>query len=147
MTSKEAKEWLFRFIDESKVLRSEISRLEDFENRLNSGVSKYSDDGTMCFDTDAARQRHEDRLADYSEQKAVVEKQEQKVDKAFRQIDKALAMLSNPDYQTIARKRYLKEMSWPEIIKSEPISKAQIFRYHGYMLQEMVQILSKGGYE
>lgn len=137
---QDTKAWLQRYFYEKKELAARKRKLAVIENRLGSGVASYEDDGTKCFDTDAARQRHEDALADYSDQQNRVEEQARKVYAIYTQITEAIEELDEPDHRLVAMDRYIFRLKWNDIAELEHISRAQVFRYHGRMLEKMAKI-------
>lgn len=143
----EAKMWLNRYYYQTKKLDAAKRKLEALENKLGSGVARYENDGTESKDADAARQRHEDTLLDYSQQKDTVEQLERKHDEIFRTTIKAISELDDSDHQLIALDRYIHRLKWNDIAEVEHLGRATVFRIHGRMLEKMVKILRSGRFE
>lgn len=143
----EAKMWLNRYYYQTKKLDAAKRKLEALENKLGSGVARYENDGTEIKDADAARQRHEDTLLDYSQQKDTVEQLEREHDEIFRTTIKAISELDNSDHQLIALDRYIHRLKWNDIAEVEHLGRATVFRIHGRMLEKMVKILRSGRFE
>ena len=143
----QAKLWLNRNYYSSRQLDADRRRLSIIENKLDSGVAKYENDGTGFGDGDAARARHEDTLLDYSEQKARVEREERELKEETAKTRSAIDKLDDDDCKAVAIDRYINCLKWNDIATAEHISRAQVFRVHDKMLEQMAKILSKGGYE
>lgn len=143
----EAKMWLNRYYYQTKQLDLAKRKLEALENKLGSGVARYENDGTNCQDADVSRQKHEDTLLDYSQQKETVEKMELEHEQLFRITIKAISELEDPDHQLIALDRYIHRLKWNDIAEVEHLGRATVFRIHGRMLEKMVKILQSRRFE
>lgn len=143
----EAKMWLNRYYYQTKKLDAARRKLEALENKLGSCVARYENDGTGSRDADAARQRHEDTLLDYSQQKDTVEQLEREHDEIFRTTIKAISELDDSDHQLIALDRYIHRLKWNDIAEVEHLGRSTVFRIHGRMLERMVKILRNGRFE
>ena len=142
----QAKLWLNRNYYSSRQLDADKRMLAVIENVLGSGVARYENDGSSC-DADAARARHEDKLLEYSEQKARVEREERELKEETAKTRSAIDKLDDDDCKAVAIDRYINCLKWNDIATAEHISRAQVFRVHDKMLEQMAKILSKGGYE
>ena len=121
--------------------------LQVIENMVNSAVARYENDGTGSGDADAARARHEDKLIEYSEQKAKVEREAAQLDVEMAKTRMAINKLEDGDQKDIAIERYINRHKWNDIADILHISRAQMFRIHDKMLDQMAVILKNGRFD
>lgn len=140
----EAKQWLNRYHHKKRQLNAEKRKLTVLNDRLKSAVARYETDGSKSYDSDAARSRHEEMLLDYSEQKKKVEGTQRELERIYDITLKAINELTDPDHQLIATDRYIMRLRWNDVASLEHISRAQVFRIHIKMLEQMHKILSSG---
>ena len=140
---REAKSWLNRCYHFSRQVEADRRMLEVMQNRLQSGVARYENDGTGSGDADAARARHEDELLEYSDQLARVEREEMELVEEITKTRKAIDKLTDSTCKAIAIDRYINRLRWDDIERLEHLSRASMFRYHLKMLVEMVWILKE----
>lgn len=138
----QAKLWLNRNYYSSRQLDADKRTLSILENKLGSGVAKYENDGTGG-DSDAARLRHEDALLDYSEMRKKIEREEKELSLETQKTRRAIDKLEGDDCKAVAIDRYINYLKWNDISDLEHISRAQLFRVHGKMLEQMAEILKK----
>ena len=141
----QAKLWLNRNYYSSRQLAADRRMLAVIENLLGSGVARYENDGTSSGDADAARARHEDKLIEYSEQKARVEREERELVAEMLKTRRAIEKLEEEDLKTVATERYINLRKWRDIEELIHISRAQLFRVHEKMLEKMAVIIRNGG--
>ncbi|MCQ2308041.1 MAG: hypothetical protein MJ000_10860 [Bacteroidales bacterium] len=142
---KSAKDWLNRRFNFYQELEADKRTLEKLENLVNSAVGSYTPrEGST--DADKARQRHEDLLADYSEQLETIERKEAEYRGVTETTRKAIAELSKSTYRAIAIDRYINCLKWKDIARVEHISEQHLYKLHGEMLREMAEILRRGTY-
>ena len=141
----QAKLWLNRNYYSSRQLAADRRMLAVIENLLGSGVARYENDGTNSGDADAARARHEDKLIEYSEQKARVEREERELAAEMLKTRRAIEKLEEEDLKTVATERYINLRKWRDIEELIHISRAQLFRVHEKMLEKMAVIIRNGG--
>ena len=141
----QAKLWLNRNYYSSRQLAADRRMLAVIENLLGSGVARYENDGTSSGDADAARARHEDKLIEYSEQKARVEREERELAAEMLKTRRAIEKLEEEDLKTVATERYINLRKWRDIEELIHISRAQLFRVHEKMLEKMAVIIRNGG--
>ena len=141
----QAKLWLNRNYYSSRQLAADRRMLAVIENLLGSGVARYENDGTSSGDSDAARARHEDKLLEYSEQKARVEREERELAAEMLKTRRAIEKLEEEDLKTVATERYINLRKWRDIEELIHISRAQLFRVHEKMLEKMADIIRNGG--
>ena len=141
----QAKLWLNRNYYSSRQLAADRRMLAVIENLLGSGVARYENDGTSSGDSDAARARHEDKLLEYSEQKARVEREERELAAEMLKTRRAIEKLEEEDLKTVATERYINLRKWRDIEELIHISRAQLFRVHEKMLEKMAVIIRNGG--
>lgn len=142
----QAKLWLNRNYYSSKQLDADKRMLAVIENVLGSGVARYESDGSSC-DADAARARHEDKLLEYSEQKARVEREERELVADMAKTRRAIDKLEDEDHRAVAIERYINRQKWNDITDILHVSRAQLFRVHDKMLEKMAEILRSGRFD
>ena len=138
----QAKLWLNRNYYAWRQLDADKRMLSIIENKLGSGVANYQNDGTGG-DSDAARARHEDTLLEYSEMRAKIEREERELLQEMQKTRRAIDRLEDDDCKAVAIDRYISRLKWNDIADLEHISRAQLFRVHGKMLEQMAEILKK----
>ena len=143
----QAKLWLNRNYYSSRQLDADRRMLQVIENMVNSAVARYENDGTGSCDADAARARHEDKLIEYSEQKAKVEREEAQLDVEMAKTRMAINKLEDGDQKDVAIERYINRHKWNDIADILHISRAQMFRIHDKMLDQMAVILKNGRFD
>lgn len=136
-----AQNWLNRNFNAHKQLEADLRMLEIMENRLQSGVARYDNDGTGSRDTDAARARHDDALLEYSLQKEKVEKEQRRLVKEMAKTRRMIDLLDDPLHKALAIDRYINRLKWEDIAKLEHVSIAQVYRHKLTMLEKMAEIL------
>ena len=142
----QAKLWLNRNYYSSKQLDADKRMLAVIENVLGSGGARYENDGSSC-DADAARARHEDKLLEYSEQKARVEREERELVADMAKTRRAIDKLEDEDHRAVAIERYINRQKWNDITDILHVSRAQLFRVHDKMLEKMAEILRSGRFD
>lgn len=138
----QAKEWLNRNRDVAMQLAADKRLLEIIENRLSSGVARYDHDGSSGS-RDSARASHEDLLADYSELRRKIEREETQYLREVIKTRRVIDHLSKPILIAIAVDRYINGLRWTDIADLEHLSQAQVYRYHGDLLIEISSILNR----
>ena len=112
-----------------------------------SPPAAYSSANDAIEDADAARARHEDKLIEYSEQKAKVEREAAQLDVEMAKTRMAINKLEDGDQKDIAIERYINRHKWNDIADILHISRAQMFRIHDKMLDQMAVILKNGRFD
>ena len=141
----QAKLWLNRNYYSSRQLDADRRMLAVIENVVNSAVARYESDGTSSGDSDAARHRHEDKLLEYSEQLERVERESRELAEEMLKTRRAIDKLEDEDHRAVAIERYINRQKWNDIADIIHISRAQLFRVHDKMLEQMAKILKEGG--
>ena len=138
---KRAQGWLNRNYNAHKQLEADLRMLEIMQNRLQSGVARYENDGSSIHDADAAKAQYDDALLDYSMQKEKVEKEERRLVKEMAKTRRMIDLLDDPCHKAIAIDRSINRLRWEDVAKLEHISIAQIYRLHRAMLEKMAELL------
>lgn len=141
----QAKLWLNRNYYSSRQLDADRRMLAVIENVVNSAVARYESDGTSSGDADAARHRHEDKLIEYSEQLERVERESRELAEEMLKTRRAIDKLEDEDHRAVAIERYINRQKWNDIADIIHMSRAQLFRVHDKMLEQMAKILKEGG--
>lgn len=135
-----AKQWLRRAHKFALKVEADARMLELLANRVNSGVAKYENTGASV-DRDDARKRKEDDLLSYSDQRALVEKEQLQLIAEMTKSRKIIKQIGDPVLENIAINRYVERLNWDAVIKLSNYSRAQVFRLHLRMLEELAKIL------
>ena len=135
-----AKQWLRRAHKFALKIEADARMLELLANRVNSGVAKYENTGASV-DRDDARKRKEDDLLSYSEQRALVEKEQLQLITEMTKSRKIIKQIKDPVLENIAINRYVDRLSWDDVVKLNHYSRAQVFRLHLKMLEELAKVL------
>ena len=135
-----AKQWLRRAHKFALKVEADARMLEILAGRVNSAVAKYENDGSS-MDRDAARKRKEDDLLSYSEQRALVEKEQLQLITEMTKSRKIIKQIKDPVLENIAINRYVDRLSWDDVVKLNHYSRAQVFRLHLKMLEELAKVL------
>lgn len=135
-----AKQWLRRAHKFALRVEADARMLEVLANRIGAGVAKYETDGAKV-DREDARKRKEDDLLSYSEQRARVEKEQIQLITEMTKTRRAIKEIGDPVLESIAINRYINRLGWDDVIKLSHYSRAQVFRYHLKILEEMAKIL------
>jgi len=135
-----AKQWLRRAHKFALKVEADARMLEILANRLDSGVSKYENTGASV-DREDAKKRKEDDLLSYSEQRARVESEQIQLITEMTRSRQIIQEIRDPVLKSIAINRYINHLSWDDVIRLEHYSRAQVFRYHLKMLEELAKIL------
>ena len=136
----QAKQWLKRAHKFALRVEADARMLEILANRVNSGVAKYENTGASV-DREDARKRKEDDLINYSAQRALVEKEQIQLIKEMTATRQIIRLIQDPLLESIAINRYINRLNWDDVIKLTNYSRAQVFRYHLRMLEELAKIL------
>lgn len=144
MTDSEykAKLWFERYRDKYRQLQNSKDRLSLKEDLVNKCTSQYNSDGSGSSDVEEQMKRREDALADYSEMRKQVEKEEKELLDLFDELVNVIKQLSKPIHQTIAQAMYLRFCEWSQIQNEEHISRSTLHRYRNDMLHEAAKILN-----
>jgi hypothetical protein len=137
----QAKLWLRRYKTNLGQLESDKKLLMVRETVVNKCTSTYKSDGGGSRDIDAQKGKYEDALADFSEMKVIVEREERKLLDLFDEITETLRRLSDPLHQKIATDLYLRLMKWDAVQDEEHISRSTLDRKHRDMLTELAKLL------
>lgn len=137
---KKAKKWLGRAHKLALRFEADARMLEILNNRINSGVAKYENDGAS-IDRDAAKKRKEDDLLSYCEQRQRVEAEQLQLIEEMTRSRKIIKEIYDPVLESIAINRYINRLSWDDVVKLSHYSRAQVFRYHLRMLEEVAKVL------
>lgn len=135
-----AKQWLRRAHKFALKVEADARMLEILGNRVNSAVAKYQNDGAS-MDRDAARKRKEDDLLSYSDQRALVEKEQLQLIAEMTKSRKIIKQINDPVLENIAINRYVDRLGWDDVVKLNHYSRAQVFRLHLKMLEELAKVL------
>lgn len=135
-----AKQWLRRAHKFALKVEADARMLELLANRVNSGVAKYENTGASV-DRDDARKRKEDDLLSYSDQRALVEKEQLQLIAEMTKSRKIIKQIGDPVLENIAINRYVERLNWDAVIKLSNYSRAQVFRLHLRMLEELAKVL------
>lgn len=135
-----AKQWLRRAHKFALKIEADARMLELLANRVNSGVAKYENTGASV-DRDDARKRKEDDLLSYSDQRALVEKEQLQLIAEMTKSRKIIKQIGDPVLENIAINRYVERLNWDAVIKLSNYSRAQVFRLHLRMLEELAKVL------
>lgn len=135
-----AKKWLRRAHKFALRVEADARMLEILANRINSGVAKYENDGASV-DREDAKKRKEDDLLSYSEQRALVEQEQIELINEMTQSRQIIRQINDPTLESIAINRYINRLSWDDVVRLTHYSRAQVFRYHLRMLEELAKIL------
>lgn len=136
------KQWLRRAHKFALKVEADKRMLEILANRVNSGVAKYESDGASV-DREDARQKKEDALLSYSDQRALVEREQLQLIAEMTQTRKYIRQIGDPVLESIALNRYVNRLGWDDVIKLANYSRAQVFRLHLKMLEELAEILQR----
>ena len=136
------KQWLRRAHKFALKVEADKRMLEILANRVNSGVAKYESDGASV-DREDARQKKEDALLSYSDQRALVEREQLQLIAEMTQTRKYIRQIGDPVLESIALNRYVNRLCWDDVIKLANYSRAQVFRLHLKMLEELAEILQR----
>ena len=136
------KQWLRRAHKFALKVEADKRMLEILANRVNSGVAKYESDGANV-DREDARQKKEDALLSYSDQRALVEREQLQLIAEMTQTRKYIRLIGDPVLESIALNRYVNRLGWDDVIKLANYSRAQVFRLHLKMLEELAEILQR----
>ena len=135
-----AKQWLRRAHKFALRVEADARMLEILANRVGSGVAKYENTGASV-DREDAKKRKEDDLLRYSEQRALVEQEQIQLINEMTITRQYIREIHDPTLECIAIDRYINRLSWDDVIRLSHYSRAQVFRYHLKMLEEMAKIL------
>lgn len=135
-----AKQWLRRAHKFALKVEADARMLEILAGRVNSAVAKYESDGASV-DREAARKRKEDDLLSYSDQRALVEKEQLQLIKEMTKSRQIIKQMRDPVLESIAINRYVDRLGWDDVVKLNHYSRAQIFRLHLKMLEELAKVL------
>lgn len=135
-----AKQWLRRAHKFALKVEADARMLEILANRLDSGVAKYENTGASV-DREDAKKRKEDDLLSYSEQRARVESEQIQLITEMTRSRQIIQEIRDPVLESIAINRYINRLCWDDVIRLEHYSRAQVFRYHLKMLEELAKIL------
>ena len=135
-----AKQWLRRAHKFALKVEADARMLEILANRVNASVAKYENTGAGV-DREDARKRKEDDLLSYSEQRALVEKEQLQLITEMTKSRKIIKQLKDPLLESIAINRYVDRLSWDDVVKLNHYSRAQVFRLHLKMLEELAKVL------
>ena len=136
------KQWLRRAHKFALKVEADKRMLEILANRVNSGVAKYESDGASV-DREDARQKKEDALLSYSDQRALVEREQLQLIAEMTQTRKYIRQIGDPVLESIALNRYVNRLGWDDVIKLANYSRAQVFRLHLKMLEELAEFLRR----
>ena len=135
-----AKQWLRRAHKFALRVEADARMLEVLSNRINSGVAKYENDGASV-DRDTAKKRKEDDLLSYCEQRQRVEAEQLQLIAEMTRSRQIIKEIDDPVLESIAINRYINRLCWEDVIKLSHYSRAQDFRYHLRMLEEVAKVL------
>lgn len=135
-----AKQWLRRAHKFALRVEADARMLEVLANRVGSGVAKYENTGAS-LDREDTRKRKEDDLLSYSEQRALVEQEQIQLINEMTKSRQIIREIHDPVLESIAINRYINRLSWDDVIRLAHYSRAQVFRYHLKMLEELAKIL------
>lgn len=135
-----AKKWLSRAHKFALRVEADARMLEILDNRLNSGVAKYENDGASVEREDA-KKRKEDDLLSYSEQRALVEQEQIQLINEMAKSREIIKEIHDPTLESIAVDRYINRLSWDAVVRLSHYSRPQVFRYHLKMLEKLAAIL------
>lgn len=135
-----AKQWLRRAHKFALRVEADARMLEVLSNRINSGVAKYENDGASV-DRDTAKKRKEDDLLSYCEQRQRVEAEQLQLIAEMTRSRQIIKEIDDPVLESIAINRYINRLCWEDVIKLSHYSRAQVFRYHLRMLEEVAKVL------
>lgn len=135
-----AKKWLSRAHKFALRVEADARMLEILDNRLNSGVAKYENDGSSV-DREDAKKRKEDDLLSYSEQRALVEQEQIQLINEMAKSREIIKEIHDPTLESIAVDRYINRLSWDAVVRLSHYSRPQVFRYHLKMLEKLAAIL------
>ena len=127
------KEWLSR----GKMLDIEINNLlreqQKAFDEATQMTAKYENEKVKSSKENVT----EDRYIKYAEYEKEIDERIDKLYKAKRQILRAIYCVRDCTYRTLLIKRYINFDAWEKIAEDMSYSTAQIYRLHGYALQEM----------
>lgn len=127
------KEWLSR----GKMLDIEINNLLREQRKAFDEATRM----TAKYETEKIKSSNEnateDRYIKYSEYADEINKRIDRLYEIKLQILKAIYCLRNCTYRIVLIKRYINFDGWNKIADDMSYSTAQIYRLHGYALQEM----------
>ena len=135
-----AKQWLRRAHKFALRVEADARMLDVLSNRINSGVAKYENDGAS-IDRETAAKRKEDDLLSYCEQRQRVEAEQLQLIEEMTASRKIIKEIHDPVLESIAIDRYINRLCWEDVIKLSHYSRAQVFRYHLKMLEEVAKVL------
>ena len=135
-----AKQWLRRAHKFALRVEADERMLEILAGRVNNAVAKYENDGASV-DRDESRKRHEDDLISYAEQRERVESEQLQLIEEMTQTRRVVRLMNEPLLESIAINRYINRLSWDDVIRLENYSRAQVFRLHLKMLEELAKVL------
>lgn len=135
-----AKQWLRRTHKFALRVEADERMLEILEGRANNAVAKYENTGASV-DREDSRKRHEEDLLSYSEQRERVEAEQLELIKEMTQTRNLVRLINDPLLESIAINRYINRLGWDDVIKLENYSRAQVFRFHLKMLEELAEVL------
>lgn len=136
------KQWLRRAHKFALKVEADKRMLEILANRINSGVANYENTGAS-IDREDARKNKEDALLTYSEQRERVEREQLQLIEEMRQTRKYIRQIGDPVLESIAENRYVNRLGWDDVIKLANYSRAQVFRLHLKMLEELAEVLKR----
>lgn len=139
---RDAKRWLKRVYYQALRVEAEQRALVILEDRVNSCIGKYENDGTNG-DRDRTRKRREDDLIDYVEKRESVERELSKYMRMRHDTLKVISKLDDPVLETILEKRYIDRLQWDDVVKITNYSRAQVFRYHNKAIEKVAGYLNK----
>ena len=139
-----AKKWLNRTIELHERVKKLDREIKILENRINHPVSSYGFNGTGQTDPMTRQQQREDALIEYSDKKEQFERVSRELSKQELITIRVIDRMSNYIYAAILLDRYVNHNKWDEIIESNNYhySRAQIYRYHNYALDELGQLIT-----